>query len=73
MKPQVGVDGGGFPSEVSHTIGLNSFIFCKSIYLKYKVKSGKFGHTFANNVNLDETAPYEASHQYFHCLLSSFA
>ena len=32
--------------------------------------SGKFGHTFANSVNPDETAPYEPSHQDFHCLLS---
>ena len=29
-----------------------------------------FGHTFANNGNQDETAPYEPSHQDFHCLLS---
>ena len=41
-----------------------------------RVKSGKFGrqvnfgHTFANSVNPDETAPYEPSHQDFHCLLS---
>ena len=26
--------------------------------------------TFANSVNPDETAPYEPSHQDFHCLLS---
>ena len=32
--------------------------------------SGKFGHTFANSVNPDETAPYEPSHRDFHCLLS---
>ena len=34
---------------------------------------GKFGHTVANSGNLDktdETAPYEPSHQYFHCLLT---
>ena len=31
---------------------------------------GKFGHTFANSENPDETAPYEPSHQDFHCLLS---
>ena len=30
---------------------------------------GKFGHTLANSVNPDETAPYELSHQDFHCLL----
>ena len=39
-------------------------------------KSGKLGHqgnhTIANSVNPDETAPYEPSHQGFHCLLSSF-
>ena len=35
--------------------------------------SGKFGHTFANSVNPDETAPYEPSHQDFHCLLSLFS
>ena len=32
--------------------------------------SGKFGHTFANSGDPDETAHYEPSHQYFHCLLS---
>ena len=32
--------------------------------------SGKFGHTFANNGNPDETAPYKPSHQDFHCLLT---
>ena len=31
---------------------------------------GKFGHTFANSGNPDETAPYEPSHQDFHCVLS---
>ena len=32
---------------------------------------GKFGHTFANSSgNLDDTAPYEPSHQDFYCLLS---
>ena len=31
----------------------------------------KFGHTFATSGNPDETAPYEPSHQDFHCLLSS--
>ena len=30
---------------------------------------GKFGHTFANSGNPDETALYEPSHQDFHCLL----
>ena len=30
--------------------------------------SGKFGHTFANSGNLDETAPNELSHKDFHCL-----
>ena len=37
-----------------------------------RVKSRKFGHTFANRGNPDETAPYEPSHQDFHCLLSCF-
>ena len=32
--------------------------------------SGKFGHTLVNSVNPDETAPYEPSHQDYHCLLS---
>ena len=32
--------------------------------------SGKFGHAFANSGNPDETAPYEPSHQDFHCLFS---
>ena len=31
---------------------------------------GKFGYTFANSGNPDETAPYEPSHQDFHCLLN---
>ena len=31
--------------------------------------SGKFGHTFANSENPDETAPYEPSHLDFYCLL----
>ena len=35
----------------------------------FRVKSGKFRHTFANSGNPDETAPYEPSHQDFHCLL----
>ena len=40
------------------------FIVCKS-----RVKSGNFGHqVFANSGNPDETAPYEPSHQDFHCL-----
>ena len=30
----------------------------------------KFGHTFANSGNPDEVAPFEPSHQDFHCLLS---
>ena len=33
---------------------------------------GKFGHTFANNDNPDETALDEPSHRDFHCLLSKF-
>ena len=32
--------------------------------------SDKFGHTFANSGNQDETAPYESSHQHFYYLLS---
>ena len=41
-----------------------------------RVKSGKFGHKVNSDthlqtvVNPDETAPYEPSHQDFHCLLS---
>ena len=31
---------------------------------------GKFGHTFANSGNPDETAHDEPSHQDFHCLHS---
>ena len=47
------------------------------IKLAIRVKSGKFGHqvnsdTFANSVNPDETAPYERSHQDFHCLVNLF-
>ena len=30
--------------------------------------SGKFGHSFANSENPNETAPYEPSNQDFHCL-----
>ena len=33
---------------------------------------GKFGHTFANSGNPDETAPYEPSHQDFHCCLVGY-
>ena len=40
-----------------------------SCALNTRVKSGSFGHTFANSGNPDETAPYEPSHQDFHCLL----
>ena len=36
----------------------------------YRVKSCKFGHTFASSGNQDKTAFYEPSHQDFHCLLS---
>ena len=32
--------------------------------------SAKFGHTLTNSGNPDETAPYEPSHQDFHCLLT---
>ena len=32
--------------------------------------SGKFGHSFSNSGNPDETAPCEQSHQDFHSLLS---
>ena len=32
--------------------------------------SGKFGHTFANSGNPDETAHNEDHHQNFHCLLT---
>ena len=40
-----------------------------------RVKAGNFGHqvnsdTLANSGNSDETAPYDPSHQDFHCLLS---
>ena len=35
--------------------------------------SGKFGHTFANRGNPDDTAPYEPSHQDFHGLLRQFS
>ena len=28
---------------------------------------GKFGQTFANSGNPNETAPYDPSHQDFHC------
>ena len=35
--------------------------------------SGKFGQTFANSGNPDETAPYEPSHQDFTvCLVNLF-
>ena len=38
-----------------------------------RIKSGKFGHQVNSDTHLrnpDETAPYEPSHQDFHCLLS---
>ena len=38
--------------------------------IRYFRTPGKFGHTFASSGNPDETAPYEASHQDFHSLLS---
>ena len=34
--------------------------------------SGKFGHTFANSGNPDETVPYEPSNQDFHFSLRYF-
>ena len=42
-----------------------------------RVKSGKYGHqvnsdTHLQTVNPDETAPYEPSHQDFHCLVNLF-
>ena len=47
-----------------------------SLTCKYnRVKSGKFGHRVNSDADLqtviikDETAPYEPSHQDFHCLL----
>ena len=43
-----------------------------SSQFRARVKSGKFGDTFANSVNPDDTAPYEPSHQDFHCLPSKF-
>ena len=46
-----------------------SLLSCCDWY-QYRVNSDKFGHTFANSGNPDETAPYEPSHQDFHCLLS---
>ena len=57
---------------------LNVKILLVRFFFLYLVKgkvgyirtSGKFGHTLANNVNPDETAPYEPSHQDFHCLPS---
>ena len=36
----------------------------------YGGDTGKFGHTFVNNGNPDESAPYEPSHQDFDCLFS---
>ena len=48
----------------------------KQIYIFDRVKSGNFGHQVNSDVhlqtveNLDETAPYEPSHQDFHCLFS---
>ena len=41
----------------------------------FRVKSGKIGHQVNSDTRLqtgnpDETAPYEPSHQDFHCLLS---
>ena len=51
----------------------NCTITIKSKVQSGKIRtSGKFGHTFANSGNPDETAPYEPSHHDFHCLLSLF-
>ena len=36
--------------------------------VRYIRKPCKFGHTFTNSGNPDETTPYEPSHQDFHCL-----
>ena len=47
------------------------------VFLNGRVKPGNFGQqvnldTFVNSGNPDETAPYEPSHQDFHCLFSLF-
>ena len=54
-------------TDGKRTFGPAHVIFCRTIN---RVKSSKFGHTFANSGNTNETAPYEPSHQDFHCLLS---
>ena len=43
--------------------GLRVFCFFFRTQQIHWVKSGNFGHMFANNEKPDETAPYEASHQ----------
>ena len=53
--------------EQIHTLLGTSRIYGKVMKL---LTQGKFGHTFVNSGNPDETAPYEPSHQDFHCLLS---
>ena len=46
------------------------------VAIRTGVKSGKIGHQVNSDTHLqtvenpDETAPYEPSHQDFHCLLS---
>ena len=50
---------------------INSKVFQLGIVRLLRT-SGKFGQTFANGGNSDEVAPYEPSHQDFHCLLIYF-
>ena len=53
------------------------YVYAYFFHLRcYVVKPGNFGHQVNSDVHLqsvenpDETAPYEPSHQDFHCLLS---
>ena len=59
--PHVKDKGGGVATPCSFIIQIKHIS---------RVKLSKFGHTFANSVNPDETAPYKPSRQNFHCLLS---
>ena len=61
-------------NPVQTRYSIKSTLMC--VNLLNRVKSWNFGHqinsdTFANSGNPDEPAPYEPSHQDFHCLLSS--
>ena len=57
--------------DIPKSVHQRQYLLTMETTASHRVKAGKFGrHTFANSENPDETAPYELSHQGFHCLLS---